>query len=473
MIHGERSKQAFKELCVWAAKLEQEKSGSFSQEMLAYAKENLRSWSPYTTSLSMQCHEPERVASVPWLPIIGGVTLDGFASHPVGQVVEQLTHLPPLAHLGIVGLSIRQKEFIEAIEAGLFDGLRSIEIRNCPLRTQTFEPLIQLLAEREGLADLEELRFTNCNIKAAHIELLCNSSLPGRLRVLGLGRNTSVKSAGAKALLRSITKFERLERLLLEETGLNNAAAKLLASATFPQTLVHIGLSGNEIKAAGLKALAKAKRSRMLADRSGEQLLDTSSFAFDEAAVRACAKDGMFEDITRWRMGGWHSELPSLDVVREDAEFEKLRELNFRDLYVEDQEAFVAFVESLESLDKLYFVPHEDETMIRLLKAPALRHTRELNLGFGDAHGVEALSELLDWPGLGQVKVLSARCEATKGSKEYHRALESGEFYENAVFDDKADLWSHKRYELEPEDECVYSDGRMSSKWIIKHAWKQ
>lgn len=473
MVHGDRSRQAFKELCVWVSRLEQDNPGSFSQEMLAYAKENLQAWSPYTTSLKLQCHELDRVASVPWLPMVRGVTLDGFASHKVDTVVEQLTYMPWREHLGIDGLSIRQNDFLQAIDDGLFDGLRSLEIRNCPLRTKTFEPLIERLAEREALADLEELRFHNCNIKAAHIDLLCASSLPGRLRVLGLGGNTSVKSSGVKALLRSITKFERLERLLLEETGLNNAAAKLIASATLPRSLVHIGLGRNELKSAGLKALAKVGRTKMLADRSGEQLLDTSSFAFDEAAIRACVEDGMCDDVVHWKMGGWNSELPSLDVVREGADFGKLRGINFDGLYVEDQEAFVTFVESLEALDKLYFVPHEDETLIRLVKAPAVANARELSFGFGDAHGAEALGALLEWPGLDRVVVLSARCMVTKGSEVYHRALESGEFYENKVFDDQADLWSYKRYEPEHEDVSVYGDGRLASKWIIKHAWKQ
>ena len=471
MVHGERSQRAFDKLCVWAEQLERASPGAFSPELLAYAKEILETWSPHTTSLTMQCYEPERVASVPWLPMIGGVTLNGFARQTVWQVAEQLALLPPLKHIGLDGLPIRQKDFLDAIEDGLFDGVRSLEIRNCPLRTQTFEPLIERLAEREALADLEELRFHNCNIKSKHLEVLCESSLPERLRVLGLSNNTSLKTAGAKVLLPSLPKFAKLERLLLEDTGLNNAAAKLIASATLPQTLTHIGLGGNKLKAAGLKALAKVGRARMLADRTGEHALNTAYFAFDDASLRACLEDGMLDDVARWEMTGWEASLPSIDMIRTEADLSALRAIDFRYFAIEEQDAFAALIESLEALDELYCGPHTDEMMIRLLNAPALQQARYLSFGESDPRGPEALRAFLDWPGFEDAVVSSARFEVQKGSDEHRRALESGVFYEDHVADNTVYLSSHKRYEQEQEDVCVYGRGRLSSKWIIKHAW--
>ena len=471
-VHAPRSTAAFANLCVWAQRLEERSPGAFDDRLREYAVEALRAWPLRLTTLRLDERAPEAFARAPWARMVRGVTLDGFASHPVARVAERMEHMPWREHLGIDGLQIRQRDFLQAIDDGLFDGLRSLEIRNCPLRVGTFAPLIERLSGLEGLAQLEELRLHHCDIKAAHVEALCASGLPERLRVLGLSGNTSLKTKGVKALLASSGRFGRLERLELEDTGLNNAAAKLLATSTLPPRLAHVGLGVNELKAAGLEALAKAGRVKLLVDREGEVSLDTTNFAFGEAALLACVDDGMFEGVERWRMGGWRSELSGAEALRASGALQGVTSIDLRDLVLlrEHQDELVEVFEGLTvGLRELRWKPWSCELLERLLAAPALAEARVLDVhDYRTVFGARGLNALLAWPGLDAAEVVNARFQVKRGSDEYDRAVASGVLFEESSEVARAQVFlsSRRRGRAEVQDVSVTLDGRLSREWL-------
>ena len=450
-------------------RMEEASPGLFASRYADYTRSTLDAW-PRHRRMVRDNRNIEHIPGLAWAPLVRSLHAE------VSNFTELAAHvgaLGPLDHLEMRG-NVKQKPLFAAIDAGLFDGLRSVAFDAMPLRAATFEGLIERLSNREGCQDVEELRFTGCNIKKAHVETLCQSPLPERLRTLGLSHNTSLKTTGVQALTSVAVRFVRLERLELGWAELKAPAAKAVANAAWANPIEHLDLSGNPLKGQAFKALDEVGMLPALVDRQGAPTLDVSKWLTDAATLRLLVERGVFDglDALKIREGygseGWEvlveevgrlatlrsfeSSVPSLHVdlvapLLEAAELETL-ELRSSPCCV-DEDAFITLLEEQRALEHL------------ILSWNYLT----------DDYGEEAARAMMGWDRWAEVDEWRASFRFTEGSRIHEEVAAHPRFrsdHQNTAMGPRFHS-SPGGSDWESSNHCVHLDGRVSHPWMWRN----
>lgn len=296
LVHAPQTVLNFAKLCRRVQRLEEEQPGAYASEgYQSYLEEHMARWHPQRSVLHLQQYQCERLQHQPWLGLAQGFVLHGTT---IERLNTALGYLPrPPRHLALQNLRLKKKTFLEAMDAGVFDHIPSLQLDACPLRFATFEPVLRRL---ERLEALEELRLNQCTLGAQHLDALAASPLAARLKTLGLSGTKSLKSKGMERLAALAPSFERLERLELASTGCTNKSLKALAEASWAPSMTHIGLAKNPgLKLSGFKHLAQAGRLGWLVDTLGsETRLDLSEITLNEKLQAFLVDNHLLEGVT-------------------------------------------------------------------------------------------------------------------------------------------------------------------------------
>jgi hypothetical protein len=469
LLQGAPSLARFARICRAAQRMEEASPGLFASRYADYTRATLDAWPRHRRTLRAG-GDAEHVPGLAWAPLVRALHVEVGRFEELSDV---LARFDGLEHLGMRG-SVSQKPLLAAIDDGLFDGLRSIEFDGMPLRTATFEAIIGRLSEREGCAGLEELRFTGCNIKKAHVEALCQTPLPERLRTLGLTHNTSLKTTGVQAITSIAGRFVRLERLELARADLKAPAAKAIATAGWANALEHVDLSGNPLKAQAFKTLDAAGMLPALVDRQGAPALDVSGWLTDAKTLRLLLDRGLFDGLDTLRCwdsygsGGWEV------LVDEVERFAGLKELDSSapQLHGDLIEPLLRAAE-LERL-RLYggdSCLDEDAYVAMLREQTALEHLILSWNSMTDDYGEEGVEAMMGWERWGEVDEWSVPFRVREGSAIHKKAIAADHFrsdHQNTAMGPRFHS-SPGGTDWESSNHCVHLDGRISRPWMWRN----
>ncbi len=432
LVHGASSVRAFSAICCIAQQVEDHAPGVFSGQMLEYVRGHIRDWPVRHVTLRVPYAHAHAVGALVWAPLVRGVeVIEGFGDGlSAREYTERVTALGWCEYLRLDQFRVRPDVLLEAVDAGLFDGRRSVELWYMNMGDAALEGLIWRLSEREGTRGLEALRLTGCGVRRRTLAALWNSGLAARLRTLGLSHTRRLRAGdgswepGIEHVFGNLERFERLERLELKECALEDADVVALARAPAPASLRHVDLSGNAIGPDAIGAWVGEGRHAWWLDRVGRVTLDTSRWRFDEASLRACADSGLFDEVERWcagydgppRFGARAVEAPfrTWAPLRERPQaLACLRELDLRGVVVtvgvcEE----VVEVLGRARLERLRLCPPNDVLFEAIVRSSGLERATHLHLSAHPRrHGERALRALLGWGRLGELEECDARFE--------------------------------------------------------------
>ncbi len=467
LLQATPSISGFAKICRAVQHMEEAEPGLFSRRYHDYVVGTLDAWPRHRRVLKID-DGLHHVSTLAWAPLARSLRL---RVNTTAQLEALLGGVEGMEHLSVTS-EAKQKPLLDAIDSGLFDGLKSLEFDGMPLRAKLFEEIVARLSTRGGFAALEELRFTKCNIKKAHVEALCASPLPERLRTLGLSHNTSLKTSGVQTLTAIAGRFGRLERLELHDAEIKAPAAKAIATAGWSNPLEYVGLHGNPLKPAAFEALDAADMLAAIVDRQGAPSFDLSGYELDAATLAMFLERGLFDgldtlqsisnhDATGWEvlveevgrlsgLRGFVSGTPALYApltapLLEVARLERL-ELSGR-LRCLDEDAFVALLRDHDTLQKL-----------------------DLRWGtLTDDYGAKGLEALMSWDRWGEVDDVRAAFRVRQDHRLFEQVASHGRFqrdHQNTSMGPRFTSAASGSY-YTSGNHCVLLDGHVSSLSLI------